>query len=104
MDIPLYVVVLRYVVPVETLDTCRSAHLKFLDEHYEKGFFFASGPQSPRYGGVILAKAGSREQLTHVLHKDPFFQNQYAEYQIFEFSPTKYSEEFAPVFKPKGGD
>lgn len=91
----LFVVVLRYLVPIETILDQRDEHLKFLDIYYAKGIFQASGPQVPRYGGIILAKATSREELSKVLEQDPFYQHKSAEYQIFEFSINKQSDAFS---------
>ena len=94
MPSKIFVVILRYLVPPEIIDEKRPAHVIFLDRYYQEGVFFASGAQTPRTGGVILARAQNRESLLHILHQDPFHQEGCAEYQIFEFTPTKYSETF----------
>lgn len=85
----LFVVVLRYVVSRERIDDARAIHLDFLDKYYKEGLFLASGRQIPMTGGVILARAPTREYLWEVLKQDPFYTDALAEYQIFEFEPNK---------------
>lgn len=90
-----FVVILRYLVPIEIIIEQRPEHVKFLDKYYAKGIFQASGPQVPRYGGVILARATSRDELRKILEEDPFFIYKSAEYQITEFTVNKCSEAFS---------
>jgi uncharacterized protein YciI len=82
-------------VPLETILSQREQHLKFLDKYYEMGIFHASGPQVPRTGGIIIAKAASRDALNKILHEDPFYQYKSAEYQVFEFGINKRSKAFS---------
>jgi len=90
----LFVVILRYIVPIEIIIEQRDEHVIFLDKYYAKGIFHASGPQIPRYGGMILAKASSREELNRILAEDPFSQYKSAEYQVIEFTINKRSDAF----------
>jgi uncharacterized protein YciI len=90
-----FVVILRYLVPIEIIIEQRPEHVKFLDKYYAKGIFQASGPQIPRYGGVILARAKSRDELRMILEEDPFYIHKSAEYQITEFIINKSSEPFS---------
>jgi uncharacterized protein YciI len=85
----LFVVILRYLVPLEMLDAARAEHLAFLDLHYASQTFLASGRQSPPTGGIILAQVPSRAALEEILKDDPFQQQRLAEYQIFEWLPNK---------------
>ncbi|MCS5707644.1 hypothetical protein CC99x_001860 [Candidatus Berkiella cookevillensis] len=93
----IFVVILRYIVPIETIDEYRSAHLNFLDHLYTKGVFITSGTQNPRSGGIMLAKAENRSALKTILAEDPFNVHNLAEYQIIEFTPTRYSEKFKAI-------
>ncbi len=97
----LFVIILRYIVGLEELDRHTIAHRQFLDEQYQKGFLIASGPQSPRTGGVILARSSKREALETLTHQDPFYQNKCAEYNIYEFEVNKHASEFAKVLENK---
>lgn len=95
----LFIVILRYIVPLSEIDTHRQKHLEFLDEYYSKGNLISSGRQNPPNGGVIIAKATSRKELEAILAQDPFYIERLAEYQIFEFIPTKYIAEFKKILE-----
>jgi uncharacterized protein YciI len=101
MENTLFVIVLRYLVELDELDQYLVSHRAFLDQHYATGMLIASGPQRPRNGGIILARAASREQLWAVMQHDPFYQHQCAEYNIYEFSAIKHSAAFAEVLKER---
>lgn len=94
MQKKIFVIVLRYLVGIEKIDAIRPAHLAFLKHYYDAGIFFASGPQTPRTGGIILAHAHDWEFLMHILHQDPFYTENCAEFQVFEFTTANFSENF----------
>lgn len=94
MQKKIFIVILRYLVRIETIEATRPAHLGFLKKYYDEGIFFASGPQTPRTGGIILAQAQDRQSLLHILHQDPFYTENCAEFQVFEFTPANFSENF----------
>jgi len=98
----LFIVILSYKVPLEKIDTFRSAHLDFLSHYYAKDFFITSGPQIPRKGGIIIAKCDSKDALQTILKQDPFASNDLATYEIIEFSPTKWSKEFESIVFMQG--
>jgi uncharacterized protein YciI len=94
----LFVIILRYIVPLSDIDAHRPAHIQFLDEYYRKGVFIASGRQNPPTGGVILACADSRATLENICHQDPFSINKLAEFNIYEVHVSKCSEAFQAIF------
>lgn len=85
----MYIVLVNYVKEEGVIDGLLEAHRAFLEEHYRAGIFQLSGPRAPRTGGVILARAGGREELAALLARDPFAQAGAAEYEILEFQITK---------------
>ncbi len=87
-----FITLLSYKVDIECIDEERANHLEFLDHYYKKNVFLLSGPQVPRTGGVIFAKANSKEELREIFKEDPFSQKGLAEYTIIEFNPTKASK------------
>lgn len=87
-DIIVLIISLTYKVPLEKVDEARNGHLEFLEKCYEKSIFIASGPKVPRTGGIILAKDVTKEELEGIIKEDPFYQQQIAEYEIIEFTPT----------------
>lgn len=93
----LFVILLKYLVPLEVIDKYRAEHLSFLDEYYKKNIFITSGPQVPRTGGMIIAQCSNKETLLQLLKDDPFNVHKLADYEIYEFSPTKYNAEFKKI-------
>lgn len=84
----MFIAILTYKKPLEEVDSFLQAHREYLAEHYAAGDFIASGPQTPRIGGVIMMKAESRETVNAIIAEDPFHINGIADYQIVEFTPT----------------
>ena len=89
----MFIAILTYKKPLSEVDRFLTAHREYLAKHYAAGDFIASGPQSPRVGGVILMKAESREAVNAIIAEDPFHINGIADYQIVEFTPTMFINE-----------
>lgn len=83
----MFIAILTYKKPLEEVDRFLQAHREYLAEHYAAGDFIASGPQTPRIGGVIMIKA-NRTAVDAIIAQDPFNINGIADYQIVEFTPT----------------
>lgn len=84
----MFIAILTYKKPLCEVDKFLQAHRDYLARHYAAGDFIASGPQSPRVGGVILIKAADSVAVNTILSQDPFHIHQIAEYQVVEFTPT----------------
>lgn len=93
----LFTISLTYRVSLKEVDKHIQAHREFLKEHYEKGVFIASGAKVPRTGGIIIASLSDKSLLDTILKKDPFYRHNIAAYEITEFKPTMYSEEFKDI-------
>ncbi|MEM6895589.1 MAG: YciI family protein [Bacteroidota bacterium] len=89
----MFIINLTYQVELQKIDEYLEAHVNFLDEQYNKGYFLASGPKVPRNGGVILANVNETDLLESIIAKDPFKQNDLAVYEVTEFIPRKTSIE-----------
>jgi len=87
----MYVILLKYLKPIEEVDRFVVRHRAYLDELYGIGLLIASGPQNPRTGGVLLAKGIDRSALDGYLSQDPFALEGIAEYSVIEFDPVKYN-------------
>lgn len=92
----MFVVVLTYVQPLTEVDRHMREHMAFLREHYAQGTFIASGRQVPRTGGVILARAASKEALAAIMARDPFCARGVATCEIIEFRTSQHDPAFAP--------
>ncbi|MBP8759685.1 MAG: YciI family protein [Parabacteroides sp.] len=91
----MYIVSLTYKASLEAIDKELNNHIDYLKKQYAAGNFLASGRKIPRNGGVILAKAQSREELDEILKQDPFNQNNLADYEVIEFVPSMTSKELS---------
>ncbi|ASV05802.1 GTP cyclohydrolase [Leptospira interrogans serovar Canicola] len=89
-----FIIVLRYLVSIETVDKHITAHREYLSQGYEQKILLASGPQEPRTGGNFIARAKSRNEMVSFCRQDPFYSNGVAEYQILEWNPVKFQKEF----------
>ena len=91
----MYIVSLTYKASLEAIDKELNNHIDYLKKQYAAGNFLASGRKIPRNGGVILAKAQSREELDEILKQDPFIENNLADYEVIEFVPSMTSKELS---------
>lgn len=89
----MFIAILSYKKPLEDVDRFLQAHREYLAKHYAAGDFIASGPQTPRIGGVIMIKAENREAVDSIIAQDPFNINGIADYQIVEFTPTMFCDD-----------
>lgn len=91
----MFIIILTYKKSLAYIDKYLAEHRVFLDNGYRDNFFVASGPKNPRNGGIIISQLKSRDQLKNILKQDPFNIYDLADYEIIEFSPTKYHPNFA---------
>ncbi len=89
----MFIAIMTYKKPLEEVDRHLQAHREYLAEHYAAGDFIASGPQTPRVGGVIMMKAENRAAVDAIIAQDPFNINGIADYQIVEFTPTMFCDD-----------
>lgn len=89
----MFIAILTYKKPLSEVDIFLAAHRKYLAKHYAVGDFIASGPQTPRVGGVIMMKATDRGAIDAIIAQDPFNINGIADYQIVEFTPTMFCDD-----------
>ncbi|MCE3238794.1 MAG: uncharacterized protein K0R24_1775 [Gammaproteobacteria bacterium] len=91
----MFIIILTYKKSLADVDKHLDEHKKFLDNGYIDNFFVASGPKNPRNGGIIISQLKNRDQLEDIIKQDPFNIHNVADYQIIEFTPTKYHTNFA---------
>ncbi len=95
-----FIVEITYLVPVEALAEILPHHRTFLQTGYERGLLLLSGPQAPRVGGMVVARAESLEKLQAFFKDDPYQQNKVAEYRYVEFEPVKHQAFLADWVNP----
>jgi uncharacterized protein YciI len=90
----MFVISLTYKKPLEEVERHITEHIRFLDKYYLAKKFIVSGRKNPRTGGIILAHNLTFEEIGEVLKEDSFYQHGIADYDITEFEPTKFDEQF----------
>lgn len=90
----MFIFSLTYVRPLSEVERFLPAHIRFLDEYYEKHLFMCSGRKVPRTGGIILCNCAEMAEAKAIMEKDPFYKEGIAQYEITEFVPSRSSEAF----------
>lgn len=92
----MFIANLKYKKSIEEVNKVLEAHLEYLDKYFEKGKFICTGKKSfPELGGVILFDSNNLEEAKKILHEDPFYVEEIADYEIIEFQPVKFSQNFS---------
>jgi uncharacterized protein YciI len=86
----MFIVDLKYIVPLEELDEHMEAHVQYLRKYYDQHIFVASGRKVPRTGGIILALVKDEESLKKILMEDPFYKHRLADFSITQFLASQY--------------
>ena len=84
----MFVLSLTYIVPLERIDALRADHLAWLAEGREAGHFLAWGRKVPPTGGLIFARADSKEQAEAIAAGDPFIKAGAATVEVIEYAAT----------------
>ena len=95
----MFLVILTYKKPIEEIEIYLSEHVLFLDKYYEKKKFIFSGRQNPRTGGIILARSDDKDEMMQIMKEDPFHVHDLADYEMVNFTPTKYDPLFGVFVK-----
>ena len=92
----MFIANLKYKKSMEEVNKVLEAHLKYLDKYFEKEKFICTGKKSfPELGGVILFDSNNLEEAKKILYEDPFYIEEIADYEIIEFQPVKFSQNFS---------
>ena len=92
----MFIANLKYKKSMEEVNKVLEAHLEYLDKYFEKGKFICTGKKSfPELGGVILFDSNNLEEAEKILYEDPFYIEEIADYEIIEFQPVKFSQNFS---------
>jgi len=91
-----FAIEVTYTAPIEQIDVNLKFHRDFLQTGYDQNTLLMSGPQNPRNGGIIIARAQSLEELQSFFKNDPYQKLSLAEYRFIEFSPVKHAKLVEP--------
>ena len=90
----MFLVIITYKQTLMIVDQHLAAHRAFLAEGYKNDYFIVSGPRNPRTGGILLSQLHDRQQLEKILQQDPYYINAVADYEIIEFTPALFHDNF----------
>ena len=97
----MFVIELIYRAGLDQIDAAMSAHVKFLKKYYAAGNFVVSGRKIPRDGGIILARAASREEIETIMREDPFCARGLADARIIEFRASQRADDIQNRLDPR---
>lgn len=84
-----FLIEITYTASMAEIDACLVEHREFLQRGYNEGYLLCSGPQVPRTGGVIIARAPELTDIEAFFAQDPFQKQKIAKYRFVEFQPVK---------------
>jgi uncharacterized protein YciI len=80
-----FLILLRYVRPIEEVDALRPAHLEFLGKGFDEGRYVMAGRRVPPEGGVVIARGTDEAAVAELTEQDPYVVNGVAEYELVRF-------------------
>lgn len=92
----LFVVLMTYSQPLESVDRVRADHVRHLETWAERGIIRAWARRNPPSGGVLVAAAPDRAALERVLAEDPYVKAGVANPEIVDFNPANVRGVLAP--------
>ena len=84
----MYVMISKYLVPLDEVAKVRDEHLAFLEGLVEQGVVVAAGRQNPPVGGLVLLDVADEERANEVISRDPYVLTGTAEYTAIGWLPT----------------
>lgn len=98
---PMFVIELKYKVPLDQIDAQMPAHMKFLKKYYASGHFLVSGRKIPRDGGIIIAVGDNRDQIEAIAREDPFCARGLADVRVIEFRASQQAGDLQKRMGPR---
>jgi uncharacterized protein YciI len=89
----MFVVVTKYLKPTEEVAEHIAGHREWAQACYASGYFLASGRRMPPEGGIVIARAESRDDLERLLADDPFAKHGLIETTTYEIGETDFPHE-----------
>lgn len=83
----MFIVSLRYIVDLPTVDAHMEAHVAWLKDALADGWMLVAGRKVPREGGILIVR-GEKADIEAKVASDPFVTNGVAEVTITEFNPS----------------
>ena len=75
----------RYLKPVDEVEVHLEAHRGWVRANAEAGRIIAAGREEPLRGGVLVATGVTRDQVDEMIAADPYVTEGVAEYDVREY-------------------
>lgn len=85
----MYLLISKYLKPLDEVDRTRADHSAFLDGLERQGLVVLAGRQDPPVGGVILLDVDSEERALEIFADDPYVTSGNAEYIAIGWNPAR---------------
>ncbi len=83
----MFVLLARYTVPAEQVDTLLEEHKTWIGANQDR--ILLTAREEPLIGGLILARGESIDAMWEMVRQDPFHVAGYSEYEIREYTPVR---------------
>ena len=85
----MYVMISKYLAPLEELDAARPDHAAYLDGLEEAGYVVSAGRQDPPVGGIIIFDVDTADEARQLIADDPYVRRGLAAYEPHGWEPTR---------------
>ena len=83
----MFLLMARYTKPIEEVDALLEEHKAWIGRNADK--ILLTAREEPLIGGMILARAGSAEEIWDMIREDPFHVAGMSEYEVREYRPVR---------------
>lgn len=87
----MFIINITYTAPLEEVDKHIEGHTAYLKKYIDNNTFIVTGRKVPRTGGILIANAGSKEEVEKIITEDPFYQHKVAEMTVTEFLHARHN-------------
>ena len=85
----MYLMLSKYLAPLERLDEARPDHARDLDGLEKAGYLVTAGRQDPPVGGVIVFDVDTEEEARALIADDPYVRLGLAVYEPYGWLPSR---------------
>jgi uncharacterized protein YciI len=85
----MYLMISKYLAPLEQLDEARPEHARYLDGLEKAGYVVTAGRQEPPVGGVIVFDVDTEEEARTLIADDPYVKRGLAVYEPYGWAPSR---------------
>ncbi len=83
----MFLLMARYTKPIEEVDALLEEHKAWIGRNGDK--ILLTAREEPLIGGLILARAGSLDEIWDMIREDPFHVAGVSEYEVRQYNPVR---------------